>query len=133
MTTIRFTREAVRRAEILRDAAIHIVAPALFVSNSMLPERHHGKRRHLAKSKWQGANLDAIVNKLDREEATRQEREDRERRKAEKKATLGTYRQGAENEQIPYAVDEDRLYRNEVAFAKALGLITEDDLNNLED
>tara|TARA_R100000742_G_C4245632_1_gene64630 strand:- start:385 stop:759 length:375 start_codon:yes stop_codon:yes gene_type:complete len=106
------------------DAAIE---QCLWIPNEHLPEEYHDDREG-------GKTLKRLNKQADQVEEAKAEIPARERPvifydtpegrgTPERMAILNKYRDAVANgEEIPYEINEDRLYRNEQAFASAIDL-----------
>ena len=100
---------------------------ALWIPNDLLPERYHDDREG-------GKTLKRLNKQADQVEEAKAEIPARERPvifydppegrgTPERMAILNKYRDAVANgEEIPYEINEDRLYKNEQAFASAMEL-----------
>jgi len=106
---------------------------AIVVPNEWLPEEYHNRKQ------WESGNLRDLDGKvfgptLAQIEKTHQrlygERIQKHNEEAEREARIQRYAdQYAESESFEYEVNEDKLYRNEVAFCSASQLIDQDDID----
>jgi len=110
------------------DAAI---LEGIWVPNDLLPERYHDNREG-------GSTLERIERIYQKEVAPLLDVDPREKSvvisdgviqhgSQERIDVLNRYRDAVENEQEDYhEINEDRLYRNQQAFASAMGIDVED-------
>lgn len=120
-----------RKFEELKANLESAILESIWVPNEILPERYHDNREGGSTLKRMNKIYDAEVApkiKNMREESVVIHEGEIMSENPERLAILNRYRDAVETEsEIPYEVNEDRLYRNEQIFATAIELDLEDE------